>query len=143
MCARPNSIGRSRLTSRLNRPTFNRISGASRVAWSCVGYALYTTHERPFFFNQSTSTSKNFFRFEVNCIQPFSHFNVDKTADDAARLRSLRPATVARHAIRGPHYRGLQVRQIADKIPRHLIPKMTASRVLPALFIYHNLLPDR
>jgi len=30
-----------------------------------VGYALYTTHERPFFFNQSISTGKNFFRFEV------------------------------------------------------------------------------
>jgi hypothetical protein len=54
------------LTSRLNRPTFNRISGASRVASSCVGHALYTTHERPFFFNQPISTDKNFFRFEVS-----------------------------------------------------------------------------
>jgi hypothetical protein len=31
-----------------------------------VGYALYTTHERPVFFNQPISTSKNFFRFEVS-----------------------------------------------------------------------------
>jgi hypothetical protein len=31
-----------------------------------VGYALYTTHERPVFFNQPISTSKNFFRFEAN-----------------------------------------------------------------------------
>ena len=31
-----------------------------------MGYALYTTHERPFFFNQSISTGKNYFRFEVN-----------------------------------------------------------------------------
>jgi hypothetical protein len=53
------------LTSRLNRPTFNRISGASRVASSCVGYALYTTHERPFFFNQSISTGKIFFALRL------------------------------------------------------------------------------
>ena len=30
-----------------------------------MGYALYTTHERPVFFNQPISTGKNFFRFEV------------------------------------------------------------------------------
>src|ERR1700674_1602358 len=65
-CSRPNSIGRSRLTTRPNRPTFNLISGASRAAWSCVGYALYTTHERPFFFNQSIFIGENVFRFEAN-----------------------------------------------------------------------------
>ena len=30
-----------------------------------MGYALYTTHERPVFFNQPISTGKNFFRFEA------------------------------------------------------------------------------
>ena len=44
---------------------FNRISGAY-LAWSCVGYALYTTHERPFFFNQSICTGEIFFHFEAN-----------------------------------------------------------------------------
>jgi hypothetical protein len=34
-----------------------------------VGYALYTTHERPVFFNQPISTGKNFFRFEVNATE--------------------------------------------------------------------------
>jgi hypothetical protein len=34
--------------------------GASSVTWSCVDYALYTTYERPLFFNQSIYTGKNF-----------------------------------------------------------------------------------
>jgi hypothetical protein len=51
-------VGRSRLTTAA--ATFNRIFGPNRVAWSCVDYALYKRYERPFFFNQSISTGKNF-----------------------------------------------------------------------------------
>jgi hypothetical protein len=50
---------------RASLPTFNLISGASRVASSCVGYALYTARERPLFFNPSISTGKNFFRLRL------------------------------------------------------------------------------
>ncbi len=40
-----------------------------------MGYALYTTHERPFFFNQSISTGKNFFRFEVSIVNFPEHYS--------------------------------------------------------------------
>ena len=38
-----------------------------------MDYALYTTHERPFFFNQSIFIGENFFRFEVNTVLAISN----------------------------------------------------------------------
>jgi len=60
-----------------------------------VGYALYTTHERPFFFNQSISTGKNFFRFEAKNVKVISA-NGDVTLRGPVKTKKEKSRVAAR-----------------------------------------------
>src|SRR6202011_1283392 len=56
-----NWIGSSRLITRHNRRTFNRIFGAFRVVSSCVAAALQMTRQRPLFFDQIVESTRIIF----------------------------------------------------------------------------------
>ena len=53
--------GKSRLITRHNRVTVNRILGAFRVVWSCLSAHSQKTRQRPLSFDQSSTTGRIFF----------------------------------------------------------------------------------
>jgi hypothetical protein len=60
-CSRPNWMEKSRLITRRNRATVNRILGAFGVRWSHVAMYSEKTRQRPLFFDQIVKSTKIIF----------------------------------------------------------------------------------